>query len=115
MRAPVKATCAGGVVRSGVIGGPPAAAMTAEEPRHQATADVAAAADLLTHDIDTDDLFALVTEAEPEPRPQVAQQPARPANGQLGRRRQRDGREGTQCTRARSSVPAGEARPAGLW
>jgi hypothetical protein len=67
----------------------PAAAMTAEEPRHHATADAAAAADLVTHDIDTDDFFALITEAEPEPQPDAVQHHARPAAGQPGQRRQR--------------------------
>ncbi|MGH3249269.1 MAG: hypothetical protein ACRDOI_24110 [Trebonia sp.] len=55
------------------------AAMPAEQPRHQAAVDAAAAADLVTHDIDTDDLFAMVTEAEPEPQPEAGQQQGRPA------------------------------------
>ena len=32
-----------------------------------------AAAELAIHDIDTDDLFALIIEAEPEPQPEAAQ------------------------------------------
>ena len=77
----------------------PTAAMTAEEPRHQAAADAAAAADLLTHDIDTDDLFALITEAEPEPQPEAEQQHGRPAAGRPGQRRQ--GRTGGKGRNAR--------------
>ena len=73
--------------------------MTAEEPRHQAAADAAAAADLITHDIDTDDLFALITEAEPEPQPEADQKHGQPAAARPGQRRQgRTRREGTQCT-----------------
>jgi hypothetical protein len=66
----------------------PTAAMTAEEPGHQAAADAAAAADLVTHDIDTDDLFALVTAAEPEPQPEDEQQHGRPEAERAGQRRQ---------------------------
>jgi len=52
------------------------------------------AADLVTHDIDTDDLFALITEAEPDPQPEAAQ-PGRPAGRQPAQRRQgRTGRKG---------------------
>ena len=63
--------------------------MTAEEPRHQAAVDAAAAADLITHDIDTDDLFALITEAEPElePQPEADQKHGRPAAARPGQRR----------------------------
>lgn len=71
----------------------PAAGMTAEEPGHQAAADAAAAAaDLVTHDIDTDDLFALVTGAEPEPPPGAAQQQGRPEAESAGRRQRRTGK-----------------------
>ena len=66
--------------------------MTAEEPGHQAAADAAAVADLVTHDIDTDDLFALVTAAEPEAQPEAAQQHGgeeRSGQGSVGSARRR--------------------------
>jgi len=71
----------------------PIAAMTPEEPRSQAAADAAAAADLVTHDIDTDDLFALITHAEPGPEREAPQssrsggrRPAQRRQGQTGRK-----------------------------
>jgi hypothetical protein len=74
--------------------------MMAEESRHRSAADAAeAAADLVTHDIDTDDLFALITEAESEPQSGAAQQPTRPAIGQQGQ--QRRGRTGERARDAR--------------
>ena len=66
----------------------PAAALTPEEPRHQTAADAAAAAELAIHDIDTDDLFALIIEAEPEPQPEAAQR-VQPAAERARQRRQR--------------------------
>lgn len=72
----------------------PTAAMTAEEPGHQAAADAAAAADLVTHDIDTDDLFALITEVEPEPQPEAAQQRGQREAESTGRRQRRTGGKG---------------------
>jgi hypothetical protein len=72
----------------------PTTAMTVEEPRQQAADDAAAAADLVTHDIDTDDLFALITEAEPEPQPEAPQQHDRAEAESAGRRQGRTGGKG---------------------
>ena len=66
----------------------PVTAMTAEEPGHQTAADAAAAAELVIHDIDTDDLFALITAAEPGNRRPTPPSFAPKQPGGPGQRRQ---------------------------
>lgn len=65
----------------------PATAMTAEEPGHETAADALAFAELAAHDIDANELFALIVEAEPVPEAEPT--PEHDLGRGTGQRRQR--------------------------